>query len=116
MVAASEEGNGVAINRQTELRPLRNREPLGEVAQYAREFARLIALEQQVPTPSVLDTLDRARRWPDDHDRGSDFRDESVQPGGAARREARRGVLCRPAEHDVRDPDVGGVRRLDAAG
>ena len=69
MVAASEEGNRVAINREAQLRTLWHLEALGEVAEHARQIARLLALEQQMPPPPIFDSLDRARRRPNDRHR-----------------------------------------------
>src|SRR5688572_15411333 len=98
MVPASEEGNRVPINRETQVRTLWHLEALGEVAEHARQIAWLVTLEQQVPAPAILDSLDWARRRPDDRHRGPDLRNERVQPRSTAGGEASGGFFARPAE------------------
>src|SRR5688500_7421318 len=115
MVPASEEGNGVSVDRQPQVCALGNVEALGEIAQHARQVVRAVALQQEMPAPAVLDALDGARRWPDDRDGRSDFPNQRMKPGRTARREARRRVFGRAAEPDVRDSYVRRVGRLDAA-
>src|SRR5918996_1058208 len=77
----------------------------------------MVRLEQDVPPPSILDTLDWTGSRANDRDvlrRARGY--QLAEPITGANRELRGRILLEPAEDDVRQTDVWRVRRAEAPG
>src|SRR6185312_4605388 len=113
----SEDGYRVPVDRDPQLRRVRRLEPTDEIPHHRRERRGLVTLEQHVPAPPALDPVDRARGRPDQRDLISGARiDQPREPLCRVQRQRGRGSLLESAAHDVHEPHVWRIRRLDARG